>query len=267
MAGVDSHVAVQVLETLVNNPWLVLVAALVIIILGFKTNLVEKITGLTTTGGHGKKEHGNTLQGAQQVQEVHDDQIELSFTEKMRRKSTKIVDTAETGEMKQAIEKCKKFLSTVQATNFTCKIFNDSFQEIDGVENFDKIVENVGKQLKLPEEDIEGIKLSAMGGNRKRDYLAFECAMRDGGSVRLHTGGYQVVRQGDKIDFQIVLNYMDMSDITLKTLPEKAVENLDKKWFKSSQQIGFDKPDEGEDWNSYFQYRAHKNILKELHDM
>jgi len=124
--------------------------------------------------------------------------------------------------------------------------------------------------LKLPADDIEGIKLSAMGGSSKRDYLAFECAMRDEGSVRLHTGGYQVSRQGvengEKFDFQIALNYMDMSDIILKKLPEKDVANLEKQWFKSSPAIECQKPEEGEDWNSYFQYTAHKNILKELHE-
>ena len=58
-------------------------------------------------------------------------------------------------------------------------------QDIDGVKAFDKIVTNIGAQLKLPKEDIEGIKLSAMGGSSKRDYLAFDCAMKDKGEVRL----------------------------------------------------------------------------------
>ena len=30
--------------------------------------------------------------------------------------------------------------------------------------------------------------------NSKRDYLAFECAMKEEGQVRLHTGGYSVCR-------------------------------------------------------------------------
>jgi len=71
---------------------------------------------------------------------------------------------------------------------------------------------------------------------------------------------------GDKIDFQIALNYMDMSDITLKKLPETAAQDLEKKWFKSCPAVEYEKPEEGEDWNSYFQYKAHKNILKELHE-
>ena len=50
--------------------------------------------------------------------------------------------------------------------------------------SFEKIVTNIGVQLKLPKEDIEGIKLSAMGGSSKRDYLAFDCAMKDKGEVR-----------------------------------------------------------------------------------
>ena len=46
---------------------------------------------------------------------------------------------------------------------------------------------NIGAQLKLPKEDIEGIKLAAMGGSSKRDYLAFDCAMKDKGEVRYTT--------------------------------------------------------------------------------
>ena len=57
-------------------------------------------------------------------------------------------------------------------------------QDIEGRGNFDKIVTNLGAQLKLPKEDIEGIKLSAMGGSSKRDYLAFDCAIKDKGAVR-----------------------------------------------------------------------------------
>ena len=80
---------------------------------------------------------------------------------------------------------------------------------IQGVKNFERIVNNVGAQLRLPKEDIEGLKLCATGGKRytatimmtmyitcfsKRDYLAFDCAMKEEGQVRLHTGGYSVSR-------------------------------------------------------------------------
>ena len=95
---------------------------------------------------------------------------------------------------------------------------------------------NIGAQLKLPKEDIEGIKLAAMGGSSKRDYLAFDCAMKDKGEVRytkhnlndsllvtvyrLHTGGYSVLKkENDKMDFQIVHHYIDMNDLTIKRLP------------------------------------------------
>ena len=59
--------------------------------------------------------------------------------------------------------------------------------------SFEKIVTNIGVQLKLPKEDIEGIKLSAMGGSSKRDYLAFDCAIKDQRKVRLHMGGYSIL--------------------------------------------------------------------------
>ena len=56
------------------------------------------------------------------------------------------------------------------------------FQEIEGVEQFGEIVDNIGKILKLPEENINGIKLAAGGKGAKRDTLAFECAMKDNGT-------------------------------------------------------------------------------------
>ena len=36
-------------------------------------------------------------------------------------------------------------------------------------------------------------------------------------------------------------------------------------WFRRpSQSIEMEQPEEGKDWNTYFQYEAHKNLLKEL---
>ena len=143
-----------------------------------------------------------------------------SLTHKMKIKAQKIVMDAEKGEAKTAIEKCKKFLSTVETSNFKCKIFINSWEDIDNIKSFDKIVTNIGAQLKLPKEDVEGIKLAAMGGSSKRDYLAFDCAMKDKGEVRLHTGGYSVLKkENDKMDFQIVHHYLDMNELTLKKLP------------------------------------------------
>ena len=38
--------------------------------------------------------------------------------------------------------------------------------DVQGVKNFERIVNNVGAQLRLPKEDIEGLKLCATGGKR-----------------------------------------------------------------------------------------------------
>ena len=124
-----------------------------------------------------------------------------ALTQKIKQKSRKIVMDCEQGEARSVIQKCKKFLSTVQSSNFACKIFINSWevrtlsvsttcgltlilQDIDGIKNFDKIVYNIGAQLRLPKDDIEGIKLAAMGGSSRRDYLSFDCAMKDKGQVR-----------------------------------------------------------------------------------
>ena len=60
-----------------------------------------------------------------------DDAVNLdhnSLTQKMKMKSQKIVMDAEKGEAKLAIEKCKKFLSSVESSNFKCKIFINSWE-------------------------------------------------------------------------------------------------------------------------------------------
>ena len=51
-----------------------------------------------------------------------------SLTNKIKQKSRKIVMDAEKGEAKMAIEKCKKFLTAVQSSNFQCKIFINSWE-------------------------------------------------------------------------------------------------------------------------------------------
>lgn len=36
-------------------------------------------------------------------------------------------------------------------------------------------------------------------------------------------------------------------------------------WFRGTSEVpALDQPEEGKDWNTYFQYEAHKNLLKEL---
>jgi len=189
-----------------------------------------------------------------------------TLTQKMKQKSKKIVMDAEKGEAKLAIDKCKKFLTAVQSSNFQCKIFINSWEDIDGKSNFDKIVTNVGAQLKLPKDDIEGIKLAGMGGSSKRDYLSFDCAMKEKGEVRLHTGGYSVMKKdSEKFDFQIVHHFIDLNELTLKKIPAEISEPEDSGWFRrSSQSLEMEQPEEGKDWNTYFQYEAHKNLLKEL---
>ena len=46
---------------------------------------------------------------------------------------------------------------------------------------------------------------------------------------------------------------------------KEAVDVLENKSGKESLAIDYQMPEEGQDWNTYFQYTAHKNLLKELH--
>ena len=88
-----------------------------------------------------------------------------------------------------------------------------------------------------------------------------------------------VKRESEKYDFQIVHHYIDLTDLTLRVsysiidwclfnyltvwLKEMEVSpSPEPGWFGRSQAI--QQPEEGKDWNTYFQYEAHKNLLKEL---
>jgi len=277
---IDSNVWSDLVSVIHKHPWLIPVTVAIIVgsfsflllILALRTNILHRYVGSLNAG-----QNDETLTN----DESTEDQIvkkEMNFEQKMKTKSVKIVEAAEKGELKEAVERCKKFLSNIKASTFECKCEINSWEEIEGIEQFGKIVDNIGKTLKLPEDNINGIKLAASGKAARRDTLAFECAMRDQGKgkgkgkgkVRLHTGGYQVSKQiteeGEKIDFQIALHYLDMSDITFNTLPDAAVQSIEKGWFQASPAIETQKSTEGEDWNSYFQYQAHKNILQELNE-
>jgi len=274
--GPESNILSGLVGVVNHHPWLLPltvtiilgILSLLVLFLALKTTILHSFVGTLRTPGR----------APQQGQQINTQQEETtglvvkkeinSFEEKMRTKSRKIVDAAESGELQQAVEKCKKFLSTIEASTFECKCELNSWEEIESVEQFRDIVDNIGKIMKLPEDNINGIKLAAGGKGAKRDTLAFECAMKDNGSVRLHTGGYQVEKhttdQGDRIDFQIALHYLDMKDITFNKLPEAAVQSIERKWFQGSPALETQPSSEGQDWNTYFQYQAHKNILKEL---
>ena len=67
-----------------------------------------------------------------------------ALTQKMKQKSKKIVMDAEKGEAKMAIDKCKKFLSAVQSSNFQCKIFINSWEvHINETQNYKRFIEVV----------------------------------------------------------------------------------------------------------------------------
>ena len=90
-------------------------------------------------------------------------------------------------------------------------------------------------------------------------------------------------RESEKYDFQIVHHYIDLTELTLNKLPVSSLMFLVKTvwlsdcpvkevdvsqtgepgWFGRSSQA-LQQPEEGKDWNTYFQYEAHKNLLKEL---
>ena len=96
-----------------------------------------------------------------------------------------------------------------------------------------------------------------------------------------------VKRENEKYDFQIVHHYIDLTELTLNKLPVSSLvflfklsdltvwlsdcptkemevsQSAEPGWFRTSSQA-LQQPEEGKDWNTYFQYEAHKNLLKEL---
>lgn len=88
-------------------------------------------------------------------------------------------------------------------------------------------------------------------------------------------------KDDDRYDFQIVHHFIDLNELTLKKIPVCIISNYqsnylilfkaeisepeEQGWFRRpSQSIEMEQPEEGKDWNTYFQYEAHKNLLKEL---
>merc|ERR1712215_338134 len=144
---------------------------------------------------------------------------QLSFAKRIKKKSAKIVEESKRGETKQKIAKCKKSLSCVGAGDFSFKLHFDTAKDIESVEKFHEIIENIGKQQKLPELKVEEMKLSAYSSSRVITSFNFECAMTEGGAVRLSMVSYETRRHGEHIDFRIALNYEDLSNITVTRLP------------------------------------------------
>ena len=76
------------------------------------------------------REEGESVSVQLSVARVDDSPLveHTTLTQKIKQKSRKIVMDGEQGEARSVIQKCKKFLSTVQSSNFACKIFINSWE-------------------------------------------------------------------------------------------------------------------------------------------
>ena len=65
------------------------------------------------------------------------------------------------------------------------------------------------------------------------------------------------------INIDCLCNYIINDALNSKVEASEAIETG---WFRrqSVESIEYQQPEEGKDWNTYFQYEAHKNLLKEL---
>merc|ERR1719367_19982 len=122
----------------------------------------------------------------------------------------------------------------------------ESWKGIDSKEKFNEIVTNVGQTLGLPHEAVTKIRLTAFSDSYDSRLVDFTATLEDGGSIRLHTGSYQVRKTGEnknnKFDLEIAIGYIDLKKIVLRKIPE--LEDQVATWGTP-----------GGDWNMFLEYK------------
>lgn len=194
------------------------------------------------------------------------------FQKLQKQKSTSKVKDIEDTNM-PIIDKCMKLLGPMVAVGgFDSNTKASKMEGIIGVEAFEKKVENMGKQLDLHADLIEGIKLSA--NVRTETYQINDIkvgATNEKGSLLLYTGGYFIERkeEGDKLtfDFEIAVSVIKIDDIVFQKMPASAHEAVRVSWIPSLSSKAADYREGGsnpEDWQTYFQYKANKQLMNEI---
>jgi len=189
--------------------------------------------------------------------------MRIDFFGIAKKKSKEIIIETEK-EHKESMKECRTILKRVNVT-WDTKAEVSGWKDINGREKFEEIVNQVGKVMKLTEDQVTLIKQAADTSSGYRKTYEFGLKPNndeEGGNIKLHTGSYYVSKFGEKYNFDIALAYMELSNIQMlpqnvKTMilncfsPRTGVEN-------NMDQV------ENADWKAFIEYESHKQLLNEM---
>ena len=132
----DSNVWSDLVGVVNHHPWIIPLTVTIIlgiltylvIFLALKTTILHSIVGILKPASRDPQQGQQVIRQEEETTGLVVKKELNSFEEKMRTKSKKIVEAAERGELKEAVDKCKKFLSTIQASTFECKCELNSWE-------------------------------------------------------------------------------------------------------------------------------------------
>jgi len=191
------------------------------------------------------------------------DYIRINFLKTAKQKSKEIVDET-VKQNKESIKECKSILKRANV-DWDTRAEVSGWKDITGTDKFDKIVDQVGKVMKLPEDHIILIKQAADTSSGYRKTHEFKCSLNDeaGGNIRLHTGSYHVSKSGDKYNLDIALAYMELSNIHM--LPENVQTMILESGLQRTEENGNTMAQvQNADWKAFIEYESHKQLLNEF---
>lgn len=188
----------------------------------------------------------------------------------------KVFEIEEDKKNSAVVTKCKNMMGpVVRVGGFSTSTKVKKTEGIKGKESFDKIVDNVGKQLNLSEIHIAGIKEAANADRDQFKISDFKGGMVQNGSMILHTGSYFVERfesqdeTQDRFNFEIAMSVISITEIEFERLGEAAAAAtaaISRSWFKSSTapSLEYESKLSPRDWETYFEYTANKQLLADM---
>jgi len=188
------------------------------------------------------------------------------FFDTAKEKSKQIVTSTEQ-ENNGSIGECKGILKRANAT-WDTRAEVSGWKDIEGQDKFGELVEQIGKVMKIPEDQVTLMKKSVDTSSGFRKTYEFGCSMNDetGGNIRLHTGSYNVSKSTedgrDSFNLDIALAYMELSNIQM--LPQAAQNTI----LQYGQQAGCTSNNLDHlataDWKAFIEYESHKQLLNEM---
>jgi hypothetical protein len=160
--------------------------------------------------------------GGEKIIEVEPDTALTPFIREQRQKSKrKVAEVDNNKDNFAVVNKCKYIMGPIiRVGGFASSTKVKKTEGIKGKESFDRIVDNIGKQLDLTDIHIEGIKEAANADRDQFKIRDFKGGMSANGSMILHTGSYMVERtdtEGDetnaRFNFEIAMSVINITEI------------------------------------------------------